>query len=81
MSGRAEPWAIDDAPPEYVAALIKGVVGLQIRVETIEGNWKMGQRQPLENRLGAAQGLAASPHAADQQVAAAMTAALAEDGR
>lgn len=80
-SGRAEPWAIDDAPPEYVAALIKGVVGLQIRVETIEGNWKMGQRQPLENRLGAAQGLAASPHAADQQVAAAMTAALAEDGR
>ena len=72
---RREPWLISDAPEEFIGGLVKGIVGLQVEVERIEGNWKMAQKQPLENRLGAAHGLAASERAADREVGSLIAAA------
>lgn len=65
---RPEPWLISDAPEQFIGSLMKGIVGLQLKVERIEGNWKMAQKQPLENRLGASRGLAASDRAIDREV-------------
>jgi transcriptional regulator len=56
-AGRAEPWSIDDAPADYIAALTRGIVGLEIPVARIEGKWKASQNQPAKNRRGVVAGL------------------------
>ncbi|WP_315764151.1 FMN-binding negative transcriptional regulator [Sphingomonas sp. Y38-1Y] len=56
---RAEPWRVGDAPAAFVAGQMKGIVGLEIRVERIEGKWKVSQNQPAANRAGVVAGLCA----------------------
>lgn len=72
---RLEPWSIADAPAAYIDAMINGIVGVRLAIERIEGNWKMAQKQPLENRLGAADGLAGSARHEDRAVGAIIAAA------
>ncbi|HEX3366197.1 FMN-binding negative transcriptional regulator [Phenylobacterium sp.] len=69
---RTEPWALTDAPEDYLDAMMSAIVGLRLRVGRLEGNWKMGQKLRLENRLGAIDGLFASASTEDQQVAMVM---------
>lgn len=54
---RADRWRISDAPPDYLAAQFKGIIGVEIAVTRIEGKWKLNQNHPMENRLGLAEGL------------------------
>lgn len=56
---RATPWGVDDAPATFVAAQMKGIVGLEIPVERIEGKWKVSQNQSAANRKGVEAGLRA----------------------
>jgi transcriptional regulator len=67
---RAQPWAVDDAPPEFVRAQLRGIVGLRIPITRLEGKRKMSQNRPLADRVGVAEGLAASERASDLAVAA-----------
>jgi len=53
----AIPWKISDAPAEYVASQIKGIVGLEMDIARLEGKWKVSQNRPAEDRKGVAQGL------------------------
>jgi transcriptional regulator len=69
---RESPWHIADAPPDYINALIKGIVGIRITVEQIEGALKMNQHHPTENRLGVIEGLSKSPRPADCEIAQMM---------
>lgn len=55
--GRAEPWSLDDAPADFVAGQMKGIIGLEIPIERIEGKWKVSQNQPMPNRVGVERGL------------------------
>lgn len=57
--GRAEPWAVADAPGAYIDATIKGIVGLEIEIARIEGKWKVSQNRPAADRHGVAAGLRA----------------------
>jgi transcriptional regulator len=52
-----QPWAVADAPPQYVDGLLKAIVGIEMRIERIEGKWKMGQNRSVEDRRGAVAGL------------------------
>ncbi len=54
---RAEPWKVDDAPAQYVAAQIKGIIGLEIPIDRIEGKWKVSQNRPEADRAGVVAGL------------------------
>ena len=56
-SGRPAPWAIDDAPEDYLRKLLDQIVGIELRVTRITGKWKMSQNQPQANRLGVESGL------------------------
>jgi transcriptional regulator len=56
-SKRKQPWKITDAPPEYIAAMLKAIVGLQIEITSIAGKWKMSQNQSDENVQGVIDGL------------------------
>ncbi|KQR80837.1 FMN-binding negative transcriptional regulator [Sphingomonas sp. Leaf343] len=61
--GRAEPWSLDDAPEDFGAALMKGITGIEIPIERVEGKWKVSQNQPSANRIGVECGLRADGHA------------------
>jgi transcriptional regulator len=54
--GRPAPWAVDDAPAPYVAAQIKGIIGLEIPIARIEGKWKMSQNRPEADQRGVVAG-------------------------
>jgi transcriptional regulator len=67
---RADPWTVDDAPADFIAAQLRGIVGVRIPVTRFEGKRKMSQNRPIGDRLGVAAGLAASEHSRDHEVAA-----------
>jgi transcriptional regulator len=52
------PWKIGDAPEDYIAALTKGIVGLEMTIERLEGKWKVSQNRSEQDRNGVAKGLA-----------------------
>ena len=68
----AEPWAVSDAPADYIAALVNAIIGIRIVVARLEGAWKMIQHHPQENRLGVISGLSTSGAPNDQAMAATM---------
>ena len=44
------PWSVTDAPAEYIDGLLKGVVGIEIPIERLEGKWKMSQNRTDADR-------------------------------
>ena len=71
---RAEPWAVTDAPADFIRAQLRGIVGLRLPITRLEGKRKMSQNRGAADRAGVAAGLAASGHAADRAVAALIPA-------
>ena len=69
---REHPWALSDAPPEFIHNLTRAIVGLRLRVERLEGSWKMIQHRSEGDRRGAMAGLAASARPDDHEVADVM---------
>lgn len=55
---RPAPWSVSDAPVAYLAALKRGIVGLRLRVETLEGKWKVNQTKSQADMRGTMDGLA-----------------------
>lgn len=74
-AGRAQPWAVTDAPPAFVAGQLKGIVGLVLRIDRLAGKRKLSQNRDAADRAGAAAALAASDDPRDRAVAAAMSRA------
>ncbi|MBR1272438.1 FMN-binding negative transcriptional regulator [Bradyrhizobium sp. AUGA SZCCT0222] len=66
---RAKPWAVADAPADFIAAQLRGIVGVCIPVARFEGKRKMSQNRPEADRVGVAAGLAASDNPQDREVA------------
>jgi transcriptional regulator len=58
-SAFAEPWAVSDAPADYIEKMLAAIVGIEITITSLEGKWKASQNQPEGNRQGAVQGLQA----------------------
>lgn len=66
---RATPWAMSDAPEGYVAAQLRGIVGLRMPIARVAGKRKMSQNRPAADRAGVAAGLAASDRESERAVA------------
>ena len=71
---RAQPWGVGDAPPDYIATMLRAIVGIEIEITDLVGKWKVSQNRSAADRAGVAAGLAAL--SGDAQ-AAAMAAAVA----
>ncbi|KAJ5446608.1 FMN-binding split barrel-related protein [Penicillium cf. griseofulvum] len=56
-SASPKPWKITDAPREYIAALLKNIVGMRIEITRIEGRFKVSQERPVHDRAGVVEGL------------------------
>ena len=54
---RPDPWAVSDAPETYIASQLRGIVGLEIDVTTMQGKWKAGQNRVEADRKGIADAL------------------------
>jgi transcriptional regulator len=54
----AIPWQVEDAPADYIASMAKGIVGLEMAIERLEGKWKVSQNRSEQDREGVARGLA-----------------------
>ena len=55
---RADPWAVSDAPESFIDSQLKGIVGFEIEITSLEGKWKVSQNRPVPDRAGVASGLA-----------------------
>lgn len=54
---REMPWAADDAPRPFIESQLKGIVGVEIEIASIEGKWKVSQNRNEADRRGVAEGL------------------------
>jgi transcriptional regulator len=55
---RAQPWAVSDAPADFVQGMLRAIVGFELPIARLEGKWKMSQNRPAEDRAGVVEGLA-----------------------
>ena len=72
-SGRERPWAVSDAPREYLDAMLRAIVGFALPIRRLEGKWKLGQNRSAADQAGVRDGLAASPSPRDRELAARMS--------
>jgi transcriptional regulator len=58
-SGRAEPWAVSDAPEPYIAGQLKAIVGIEVEIDRVEAKWKLSQNRSAADVAGVITGLEA----------------------
>ena len=73
-AGRASPWAVSDAPPDFIRSQLRGIVGLRMPITRLEGKRKMSQNRTAADRTGVAAGLRASSRPSDRDAAALVLA-------
>ena len=54
---REAPWAVGDAPADFIAMQRRAIVGLEIEILDIRGKWKTSQNRPAADRAGVVAGL------------------------
>jgi len=55
---RAAPWAVEDAPADFVETMLGAIVGIEIALTSLTGKWKASQNRSAADRAGVARGLA-----------------------
>ncbi|MEP7297480.1 MAG: FMN-binding negative transcriptional regulator [Burkholderiales bacterium] len=59
---QAKPWAVADAPPDFVDTMTRAIVGIEITLTALTGKWKVSQNRSAADRAGTASGLRATGH-------------------
>jgi transcriptional regulator len=65
---RSMPWAVDDAPADFVASQLRGIVGIRMVITQLTGKRKMSQNRNAADRAGVRKALATSERPEDQLV-------------
>jgi transcriptional regulator len=73
-ASRATPWAVSDAPADYVQSMLKGIVGFALPITRLEGKWKMSQNRTPADLAGVREGLARESGPANDAVLQVMAA-------
>ena len=71
-TGREQPWAVSDAPEKYIHGMTRAIVGLRMKVERLEGSWKLNQHKSDGDRAGVQSGLAAEADTNARAISALM---------
>jgi transcriptional regulator len=72
---RAQPWAVSDAPADFVRGMLRGIVGLRLPIVRLEGKVKMSQNRPAADQAGVVNGLRVDGR---DDLASAVARAIAE---
>ncbi|EWY38337.1 transcriptional regulator [Skermanella stibiiresistens SB22] len=67
---RPRPWAVADAPPDFVRAQLGGIVGVRLPIARLEAKRKMSQNRVAVDRATVREGLAGSDDPRDREAAA-----------
>lgn len=71
-AGREQPWAVSDAPEKYIQGMTRAIVGLRMKVERLEGSWKLNQHKSDGDRTGVQSGLSTEKDTDAQAISALM---------
>jgi transcriptional regulator len=77
-SGRARPWAVSDAPPEYVDGQLRAIVGVELTIGSVEAKQKLSQNRSAPDRAGVVAGLRTEPGGGPAAIADLMAGQLAD---
>ena len=58
-----QPWAVTDAPADYIERMLGAIVGIEITITRLLGKWKVSQNQPPANQISLTKALAGTPMA------------------
>jgi transcriptional regulator len=72
-AGRKHPWAVSDAPQEYIDTMLRAIVGFVLPIQRLEGQWKLSQNRTEADRGGVREGLTASSAATDRALGARLS--------
>jgi transcriptional regulator len=68
-AGREHPWAVTDAPPEYIDGQLRAIVGVELVIRSIEAKQKLSQNRSDLDREGVVVGLRAESGTGPQAIA------------
>lgn len=68
-ASRPEPWRVADAPAEYVASQLRGIVGVRLAITRLDGKRKLSQNRSAEDRKGVSDALGQGFREGDRLVA------------
>ena len=77
--GREHPWAVTDAPPDYIDGQLRAIVGVELAITSLEAKQKLSQNRSEVDREGVVAGLRDEPGAGNAAVADLMAAQLGAD--
>jgi len=79
-SGREHPWAVTDAPPDYIDGQLRAIVGVELTITSVEAKQKLSQNRSEEDREGVVAGLRGEPGPGPEAIADAIARQLASPG-
>jgi len=77
-SRQARPWAVGDAPDDYIAGMLRAIVCIEIPLTSLVGKYKLSQNRSAADRDGVVAGLQAQGDGPSQTLAAWMQAPAGE---
>lgn len=57
--GLKKPWKPADAPEKFIHQQLKGIVGVELKIDRFEGKWKVSQNKNAADKAGVVSGLQA----------------------
>ncbi len=67
-------WSIDDAPEDFIEAMLHGIVGVRLHIERIESQFKLSQNRTEDDRSGIELGLDGRADSGGRAISALMRA-------
>jgi transcriptional regulator len=74
--GREHPWAVTDAPPEYIDGQLRAIVGIELTITAVEAKQKLSQNRSELDREGVVAGLREQPGPGPAAIADRMAASM-----
>lgn len=78
-SGQILPWRVEDAPPDYIHKMMRGIVGIEIPIDRVDGKLKASQDEDLQDRHSTVKGLQSNHSQQSQNMAELVVRALTSD--
>lgn len=77
---RSAPWSVGDAPGAFIDRMMRGIVGIEITIDRLEGKLKASQDEDIQDRHGTVRGLRAEPGEEAQAMADLVLEAMEREG-
>jgi transcriptional regulator len=74
-----KPWDVADAPATYIDGLLGAIVGIELRILSLEGKWKVSQNRNEADRAGVASAFESSGGGDERELAQLIRARGAPD--